>query len=204
MTVEKVEIGGTEVFKVSLIKTDEFYWYYSHIFGNRPVHCLCYPFIAWWDKSTPLIGVGVCLRALERRTIIVSICSIACSVRSNLEVVCNLIYSVCCYRRWQWCICVLSSTWWSGLAEPWPSTVYFWLVKINYVYKAFSCVMTQYKPLPKWLRHVNQMWYELNEHTSLFCFGLHPKRMTASSLHHLWYKSPLNPHSTVYRPARIK
>jgi len=27
--------------------------------------------------------VGICLRALERQTIIVSICNIACSVRSN-------------------------------------------------------------------------------------------------------------------------
>jgi len=60
-------------------------------------------------------------------------------------------------------VCVLSSPWWSGLAEPWPSTVYIRLVKINYVYKVFFCIRTLYKTLPKWLRHVNHMWYELNE-----------------------------------------
>jgi len=54
--------------------------------------------------------------------------------------------------------------WWSGLAEPWPSTVYFRLVQTNYVYKAFSYVRTLYKTLPKWLRHVNYMWFELNEY----------------------------------------
>jgi len=39
------------------------------------------------------------------------------SVCSNPEAVCNLLYSVGCYRRCQWCICVLSLPWWSGLAE---------------------------------------------------------------------------------------
>jgi len=35
-----------------------------------------------------------------------------------------------------WCVCLFS-------------TVYFRLVKINYVHKAFSCVLTLYKTLPK-------------------------------------------------------
>jgi len=94
-------------------------------------------------------------------------------VRSNLKTVCNLLYSDSCYRRYQCCICVLSSPWWSGLAEPWPSTVYFRLVKINDVYKAFSCVRTLYKTLPKWLLHVNHMWYALNEYTFFYSSFLH-------------------------------
>jgi len=37
---------------------------------------------------------GNCPHALERQTIIVSICNVACSVRSNPEVVCNLLYGI--------------------------------------------------------------------------------------------------------------
>jgi len=35
-----------------------------------------------------VFGVGICPRALDRLTIIVSICNVACSVRSNPEAVC--------------------------------------------------------------------------------------------------------------------
>jgi len=65
-----------------------------------------------------IFGVNIGRRALERQTIIVSICNVACSVRSNPEAVYNLLYSVSCHRRCQWCVCVLSSPWWSGLAKP--------------------------------------------------------------------------------------
>jgi len=43
----------------------------------------------------------------------------------------------------------------------WPSIINFFLLA---VYKAFSCVRMLYKTLPKWLRHVSHMWYEINEY----------------------------------------
>jgi len=113
--------------------------------------------------------VGICPRALERQTIILSICNVACAFEPRDG--CNLLYSVSCHRRCQWRVWVLLLPWWSDLAEPWPSTVYFRLVKINYVYtKSFSYVRTQENDLytlPTWLRHVNHMWYELNEYILL-------------------------------------
>jgi len=65
-------------------------------------------------------GEGICSRALERQTIIVSISNVACCVRLNPEAVYNLLYAVSCHRRCQWCVCVLSSPFchWSNLAEP--------------------------------------------------------------------------------------
>jgi len=62
------------------------------------------------------IGVGICPRALERQTIIVSICNVECAFEPRGG--CNLFYFVSCHRRCQWCVCVLFSPWWSGLAEP--------------------------------------------------------------------------------------
>jgi len=37
------------------------------------------------------------------------------NVSMNYTTVCNLLYSVSCHRRCQWCVCVLSSPWWSCL-----------------------------------------------------------------------------------------
>jgi len=68
--------------------------------------------------------VRICPRALERQTIIVSICNVAWSVRLNPEAVCNLLYSVSCNRSCQWCVCVLSSPGWSALGEPWHNLLY--------------------------------------------------------------------------------
>jgi len=63
--------------------------------GRRPLHTVIQ------DKQTQrynsYYGVGICPRALERQTIILSICNVACSVRSNPEAVCNqviILYSL--------------------------------------------------------------------------------------------------------------
>jgi len=61
-------------------------------------------------------GVGICPRTLKRQTNIVSICNVECAFEPRG--VLYLLYSASCHRRCQWCVCVLSSPWWSGLAEP--------------------------------------------------------------------------------------
>jgi len=55
--------------------------------------------------SATSYGVGICPLFLS---IFVSICNVACSVRSNPEAFCNLLYSVSWHRRSQWCVCVVS------------------------------------------------------------------------------------------------
>jgi len=63
---------------------------------------------------------------------------------------------------------------WFPLSVPTALPLSLQLVKINYMYKSFSCVKTLYKTLPKWLRHVNHMWYELNEYTYFYlCRGVY-------------------------------
>jgi len=42
-------------------------------------------------------GVGICPHALERQTIIVSICNVECAFEPRGG--CNLLYSVSCHRR---------------------------------------------------------------------------------------------------------
>jgi len=67
---------------------------------------------------TSYVGWGFVLaRSSNRLLLYPHVTLLVVCVRSNPEAVCNLLYLLY-HRRCQWCVCVLSAPWWSGLAEP--------------------------------------------------------------------------------------
>jgi len=63
-----------------------------------PITALYEHLLLLLHQRVGICGVAICPRVVERQTIIVSICNVACSVCSNPEAVSNLLYSVGCHR----------------------------------------------------------------------------------------------------------
>jgi len=82
---------------------NSFYMQDYIIFNRATVYCvsiICA--LSACHRSVTAMSSWMCPRSvIERQTIIVSICNVACSVCSNPEAVCNLLYSVCCHRHYQ-------------------------------------------------------------------------------------------------------